>query len=550
MKKIIFSLIIGSALILNSCENDFDPKIYGSLFSTNFPKSEADLESYLMTCYLPFLNTWGYNLGVYQQPWYITTSGFLRMFDSPSDYGNSWRIGNWGGGWLQISQGTFTNCTRYARASSDGSPSHFEKVRNITRFTEIIGVLESAGPEIMSSDPAKLNSFIGEARLLRGMVMYYLLHVYGPVPVILDPALVGDFEAESNLVRPTLAEMSGFIYDDFEFAIKNMSETAIHGRYTADFARFFMMRHCLNEGSHIPGYYDKAIEMYGALKASGRYSLYTAGGDAAYANQFKQANKWNSELIMAMSTSAAGDGTNPKGDFNPIWLYMMPNNVNKSAVLPNGEANPFAVYNGQAWGQVYNISPAFYDSYEEGDLRRDVIVTSYYQTNGNLNSRENVSISWSGFILNKFPIEINQQFQPTDIPLARWADVLLMYGEAVARKTNAVPTGEAMDAISAVRARAGLQPMSGEQVSSYENFMDALLMERGHELLYEGHRKIDLIRFNKYRHNIQKYKEDVVWDFTIYQYMPIPNFAVLQAEEEYGKTLEQWFERPEYAQDN
>jgi starch-binding outer membrane protein, SusD/RagB family len=70
------------------------------------------------------------------------------------------------------------------------------------------------------------------------------------------------------------------------------------------------------------------------------------------------------------------------------------------------------------------------------------------------------------------------------------------------------------------------------------------LMERGHELFYEGHRKIDLVRFNKYRRNCILYKGLT----PTHQYMPLPNFAVQQAES-YGKTLVQTFERPGFAQD-
>ena len=49
------------------------------------------------------------------------------------------------------------------------------------------------------------------------------------------------------------------------------------------------------------GYYQKAIDMYNELK--GRYSLFKKG-DNPYIEQFKNANNFNSEVIMA------GMGTN------------------------------------------------------------------------------------------------------------------------------------------------------------------------------------------------------------------------------------------------
>lgn len=293
------------------------------------------------------------------------------------------------------------------------------------------------------------------------------------------------------------------------------------------------------------GYYDKAIEMYDALKSAG-YSLYTAGGENAYANQFKQANKFNSEVIMAVSTSASGDGSGPNGNFNPISWYVVPNNAARYADAANTIPTPFEKQGG-GWGQCFNISPEFYDTFEEGDHRKNTILTSYVQNDAarTLITRDDIGVKWSGFIINKYPIEIQNAFQPTDIPLARWADVLLMYAEAVARKNNAVPSGEAMQAINEVRARAGLEPLAGNAIANYENFMDALLMERGHELFYEGHRKIDLIRFNKYRRNCTLYKGTT----PTHQYMPLPNYAIQQAES-YGKSLTQTFERPGFDQDN
>ena len=540
-KKIIFSTIIAVTLLFSSCEKNFEPQMYGKLFTSNFPKTESDYEAYMMTCYVPFSVNWGYSLaGAWQHNFYVSEGGIMRLFDSTSDYCAPWAVNTWGGSWLKLTQANYADCVLYGRGSG-GDPSHFEKVRDITRFTEIIGGLEQS---TVLTD-AKKKNFLGEARMLRGMMMYYLLHLYGPVPVILDPALVGDNTAEQNMVRPTLTQMTEWITADLEFAVANMAATAPKGRYTANYARFSLMKHYLNEGSYMNGYYDKAIEMYNALKTAG-FGLFTAGGANAYADQFKNANKFNKETIMAVSTSKTGDGSGKNGNFNPTSWYVVPNNVAKYTNAANTIPSPF-VNQGGGWGQCFNVAPAYYNTYEEGDARKNVILTSYIQNNS---ARTNITVAdigvkWSGFIINKYPIETTDAFQPSDIPLARWADVLLMYAEAVARKTNAVPTGEALQGVNDVRARASLAPLSGTAIASYAGFMDALLAERGHELLYEGSRKIDLIRFNKYRHNCTAIKGIAPSS----QYIPLPDFAVKQALT-YGKTLAQTFERPNYAQDN
>ena len=535
MKKIkIFSAFLAVTLLMSSCEKNFDPKIYGQLFSSNFPKTEADYEAYMMICYMPFNATWGCQLtGSNQQSFDCSNEqGRVRLFDATADYCAPWLVYNWGGGaWLQLTQANYNECHLYGSWDSN-----WDKVKYITRQTEVIGVLEKA-TELSAT---KKRNLIGEARLLRGLTMYYMFHIFGPIPVIIDPELVGNVEAEKNMERPTLDQMTEYITADFEFAVANMANTGPKGRYTADFARFCLMRHYLNEGYHMTGYYDKAIEMYNALKTSG-YGLFTAGSNP-YADQFKMANKFNKEVIMAVSTSASADGADGNGNFNPISYYLIPPDAAKYADIANTIPTPF-VFQGGGWGQCFNVAPAYYNTYEAGDLRRDVILPSYIK---NDDARTNITVAdigvkWSGFILNKYPVEIDNYFQPTDIPLARWADVLLLYAEAVARKTNAVPTGEALQGVNDVRARAELAPLSGAAVADYNGFMNALLAERGHELLYEGCRKIDLIRFNKYRHNCTLIKGVA----PTHQYMPIPDYVFLQAD-----GLTQTFSRPDWDSDN
>lgn len=135
-------------------------------------------------------------------------------------------------------------------------------------------------------------------------------------------------------------------------------------------------------------------------------------------------------------------------------------------------------------------------------------------------------------------------FQGNDFPLARWADVLLMMAEAEVRKSNAAPSAEAVSAVNEVRNRAGLNNLSTQQTNSKETFLDAILEERAKEFLYEGQRKIDLIRFNKYAQLCRKTKGVL----PTHQYVPLPNYFVEQAKS-YGKNLQQTYSRPGWSED-
>ena len=57
-KNKLFKVFIMIAFIMCSCEDNFDPKMYGTLNVSNYPVTEAEYESFMMTCYMPFTTTW------------------------------------------------------------------------------------------------------------------------------------------------------------------------------------------------------------------------------------------------------------------------------------------------------------------------------------------------------------------------------------------------------------------------------------------------------------------------------------------------------------
>ncbi|MDR0429638.1 MAG: RagB/SusD family nutrient uptake outer membrane protein [Tannerellaceae bacterium] len=533
-KNNIYKLLLGILLVFDSCESNFDPQIFGSLIPGNFPSTEAEYTSYSMTCYTPFTTTWTYNIGSggNQHGFYIPEGGVLRIFEAPSDAMAQWRTG-WGGEWLRMSQANFSNCIYYWRGGVGAENlNHFQKLSEITRFTQILGTVENAPESVLSADKKK--NLTGEIRLCRGLMMYYLLHIYGPLPVVLDPADVLNEERLQDMERPALQQMTEWITDDFEYAVENIANFYPEkGRYNKDYARVCLMRHCLNEGGYMPDYYQRAIDLYNELKDSG-YSLFTQGANP-YVDLFKNSNKFNSEIIMAVSCSENADGSNKSGNFNPLMMLAVPTDASKTD--ENGNPTPFFLQ-GPGWGQNFSVSPVYYDTYAPEDKRRDVIITDYWSNRGYRITSDNLGSNWDGYIINKFPIETATPFQGTDVPLARWADVLLMFAEAEVRKTSTAPSTEAVDAVNLVRQRAGLGGLSASQTANAMAFLDAILIERSHEFLYEGLRKIDLIRFNKYAQLTHRSKGIT----PTHQYMPLPNYAVDQAES-YGKALTQTYER-------
>ena len=101
-----------------------------------------------------------------------------------------------------------------------------------------------------------------------------------------------------------------------------------------------------------------------------------------------------------------------------------------------------------------------------------------------------------------------------DFVFYRYADVLLMKGEALVRQGK---TSEALSYFNQVRERAGV-PLYQEK----DLTLNEILNERSRELAWEGFRRQDLIRFGKWTQ--PWYEKETSGDFT--KLLPIPYWAI------------------------
>ncbi|HOY14434.1 MAG TPA: RagB/SusD family nutrient uptake outer membrane protein, partial [Saprospiraceae bacterium] len=88
----------------------------------------------------------------------------------------------------------------------------------------------------------------------------------------------------------------------------------------------------------------------------------------------------------------------------------------------------------------------------------------------------------------------NLTFPDTDFPMFRLADVYLMHAEALLRGNGSKTA--ALQSINKVRERA-YTDVSGNLAESALT-LDFILDERARELLWECHRRTDLVRFGKF----------------------------------------------------
>jgi hypothetical protein len=140
------------------------------------------------------------------------------------------------------------------------------------------------------------------------------------------------------------------------------------------------------------------------------------------------------------------------------------------------------------------LRPETVDRFAAGDTRAAMIATQ-----GRTKAIANVGSSNQGFALLKFRnvkstggAGSNLTFPDTDFPMYRLADAYLIYAEAVLRGGGG-SRATALGYVNALRTRASAGAITDAQLT-----LPFILDERSRELLWEGTRRQDLIRFGQF----------------------------------------------------
>lgn len=161
---------------------------------------------------------------------------------------------------------------------------------------------------------------------------------------------------------------------------------------------------------------------------------------------------------------------------------------------------------------------SYFEMFEDEDLRRDWTIAPYY-----LNSNTGTKVNWSGSqIWNRFCGKYRREYELTDVkslnynstnfPILRYADVLLMYCEAVAcdPSSTSEEIAESFGYLNQIRRRGFGMDMDTPSdvadlaVQGREELLSAVKMERPRELGYELLRKDDLVRWGEFYENMKQ----------------------------------------------
>ncbi len=454
MKKLLYVFIL--MIPFWGC-TDLEPEIYSDINPGIFPKNESDAEAMVTDAvYSPFES------GAWSGIFSTSAQGIQVMGDMTTDIGHcNWNDPEWNGVLIP----DFTPYTK-------GVTQFYDYLRSISKMTSIIEKVEA-----IDMDQAKKDRLLAEIHCGRGWMAYLLYDWFGPIPVATAEQL-DDPMSEEILPRPTQEWMVEYIETELKAAIAVLPAVyeagdANYGRFTRGLAYTVLMKLYMHESR----WKDAVTCGRELMKAEYGYAL-----EQDYKAVFTLENEKNKEIIYACQEQ--------RGVVQGMWhAHVMPSQY--------PTANP----NIQKWNG-YRVPWPFYHSFEAGDKRLEVLVGKFVGTDGKTYS-ETQNAEAIGLNLGALPIKYGEdpnqtsEYSDVDWIVYRYADVLTLLAEAIVREGNSV-TQEALDLLNGVRERAGLDGYEMADVNGVEDFLEKVLLERGHELWFEGCRRSDLIRHGKY----------------------------------------------------
>ena len=313
------------------------------------------------------------------------------------------------------------------------------------------------------------NNYLGEARLIRALSYYSLLQLYarpfadgnGSKPGL--PLRLTGIKTlgSSDLARSTVAAVYAQIIIDLNFAETNLPVVnTIVGENTTRGHRNTAIALKTRVYLSMQDYANVAVEGAKlAPQAVGPFKALTGVADSLQPNiatVFTTYTTTESIFSLPMATTT---GDNP-GTQNQLGFYF----VRNGTALGSAEysLNPAGIVANAGWGT--------------NDARKTALVFPFNNAAG-----------------KKFLAKYQVASPYTDYaPVIRYSEVLLNYAEALARN-NAGVNAKALALLSAVRLRSD-PSATFVAITTQQQLIDAILLERRIEFLGEGLRNNDLMR--------------------------------------------------------
>lgn len=333
----------------------------------------------------------------------------------------------------------------------------------IFRANSVLTYLDQ--PENYTSN--QKNQFEGEAKFLRALVYFDLVRAFGGVPAVRSRLSV---EEAKNMPRSTEAEIYSHIVEDLMDAIEVLPDKGdiATGRATVGAAAALLGK-----------VYVYMEDWDNALSYLNRVDDYNYKLEENFADLWTLENEEHDEGIFMLKFIEGIHGHSISTGYLPFF----------------GVED--IVVSGDEW---VHLSWDVHKHYEDEDLRKDATITENWRVPGSEDDTE-----WFPYI-SKYAVPHPVRSSGLDLPVIRYADVVLLRAEALFRQPQSDPQG-ALGELNRIRERAfGNSDHNYDlsDISTPEEFIDILLKERRLEFVAEYQRWHDLVRTGRYIDELQE----------------------------------------------
>lgn len=484
MKKYIYAAaLFASSLSMNSCVSlDQDPQSF--LRFETFPKDASNIASAADALYVDLWNG-NYGLNCRLQRINVGADDVTYRAAKPNNP-------------LALIEDLYPNITQ--------NDADFSTLWSL--FTKAIydsGKIITETP-VNEADNSKeavaLRAVVGEAYFVRGLSYFYLVRLFGDLPLILTPE---DAE-KKDMQRVAVADIyDKAIVPDMERAVKWLPATSrtkdasTPSKWAAEAALgdiyMTMAGWPLNKGKE---YYAKAESVLGDAIQNSGLKLATH-----YADLWKEANKTTEKEFL---------------------FGIMHSNANKKASNYGKSYYPSDFAPNAGWSDYY-ASEKFYLAYPNDERKAHNFMTEWNTKKGVVNYKKSAdklpAISKYYDYNDGLPGKSAQSNGITCI--YRYADILLMYAEASVRATNSV-SAKATNALQEVQKRAQgyADNATVTTTTNPSEFLDAVFAENGWEFFAEMRRWFDLVRLEKLKDVKPTEWANSLFKANNHYYFPVP----------------------------
>ena len=487
-----------SLAALAACTN-LDEQIYSKIAKESFFTSEEQFAKYSARAYST-LQHWGTEKSYWSFDM-IVTDEICTPF-------------NPNGGWGNANNGRYIETQTHDISAKNSllEPAWDFCFNGITACNDVLDVFES-----VKKDFDAKNRVIAEVKVLRAFYYFMAICYWKNVPFATAKKVEGYPEKKDR------AFVFNWIEKEIQDNIDYLAEepTALYyGRVTRGVADFVLAKLYLNAEflTGTPKWAEAAAACNDIMTRKNGTSYYQIVPD--YKDLFKVKNEHCKEGIFAIPYSTVYTTS----DHYAFLLYI--------STLPVNLCEPLGIP-AKAW-DGYVGQPDFLDSYDPADKRKAwtwmygqmydkdgnalsvtvpdpndptkgievpyIIETDFPEATMPLSDDSEVvrRTTLQGARIGKWEFQDDgtltggQVGMENDVYLMRYADVVLMYAEAMVRQNKASEVIGNTD-LDKIRTRAGLDPFTATTLT-----LDNLYQERSHELAVEGWHRQDMIRFGKY----------------------------------------------------